>query len=97
GTHGLWPGRHSRVPLQRELILPRGTRYRIKRAAINSEGILHLYADVLLPTNPPPSPEPEEPAVDALQSQDANDRTLEQRFADALQGPGSPGPAAEGT
>ncbi|MFV2199190.1 ADP-ribosyltransferase, partial [Nocardiopsis sp. LOL_012] len=47
GTHGLWPGRHSRVPAQRELILPRGTRYRIKRAAINSEGILHLHADVL--------------------------------------------------
>ncbi|MFV2199173.1 hypothetical protein, partial [Nocardiopsis sp. LOL_012] len=64
---------------------------------INSEGILHLHADVLPPpTDPLPGPENEEAGADALPPQDTDDRTLEQRFADALQGPNAPGPVPEG-
>ncbi|WP_121435114.1 ADP-ribosyltransferase [Actinomadura pelletieri] len=47
GSRGLWMGRNSLFPDQRELILPRNTRYEIMDARVEADGKLHLYAKVL--------------------------------------------------
>ncbi|MFD4405718.1 toxin glutamine deamidase domain-containing protein [Nocardia sp. NPDC058499] len=38
GTHGLWLGRNGRYGYERELLLPRGTRYRISEVVANPAG-----------------------------------------------------------
>ncbi len=49
GAPGLWLGKSSIFPDQRELILPRGTRYRITRITPNGHGGFDIDADVLPP------------------------------------------------
>ncbi|RKS74735.1 ADP-ribosyltransferase exoenzyme [Actinomadura pelletieri DSM 43383] len=46
GSRGLWMGRESNYPAQRELILPRNTRYRINNV-YKKDGIWHIEAEVL--------------------------------------------------
>ncbi|WP_206538968.1 ADP-ribosyltransferase [Nocardiopsis lucentensis] len=49
GAKAFWLGRHSAVPDQRELLLPRNTRYQITKVTMDDEGTLHIDADVLVP------------------------------------------------
>lgn len=46
GAEGLWMGRDSHYPHQRELILPRGTSYHIKYVYTGLDGYTYIDADV---------------------------------------------------
>ncbi|MFV2199126.1 ADP-ribosyltransferase, partial [Nocardiopsis sp. LOL_012] len=48
GTKAFWLGRHSAVPGQRELLLPRETEYRITQVTRGPDGRVDIEAEVLL-------------------------------------------------
>ncbi|ASU59010.1 hypothetical protein CGQ36_16195 [Nocardiopsis dassonvillei] len=67
GSRGLWVGERSDYPEERELILARGTTYRITRAGWGgSFGLpgFHIEAEVVVPQRPETVPAPEQQAGD---------------------------------
>ncbi|GAB2721981.1 ADP-ribosyltransferase [Nocardia thraciensis] len=70
GTHGLWMGTNSEYPDQRELILPRGTEFRITGVrhvgyAANGTPMFEIDAEVVPHGTPPgPSGQPPTPGAD---------------------------------
>ncbi|WP_227984235.1 ADP-ribosyltransferase [Nocardia spumae] len=60
GTHGLWMGRESAYPDQRELILPRQTQYRIldvtQTGWANGRPVYEIHAEVVPHSQPQHSP-----------------------------------------
>ncbi|MFB4301422.1 ADP-ribosyltransferase [Actinomadura sp. NTSP31] len=66
GSHGLWMGRDSRFPDQRELILPRGTQYRIDsvvHTGFDDKGraTYDIHATAIPPAPPAGGPAPGTP------------------------------------
>lgn len=57
GAHGVWMGRSSAYPDQRELVLPRGTRYYIRSVTQTgwngTQPVFSIVADVIPPGAPP--------------------------------------------